>query len=323
MSLIRDILLRGSQNAWLRERATRRPFVRRAVSRFMPGERAGDAMNAARELQAKGLRSVLTELGENVSDARQAEQEAQRYLDVLCRVRSLGLPTEVSVKLTHLGLDISPDLCFANLERIIQAAGASTPAGAKAAPSGDPGNSVVWVDMEASNYVDATLDLYRRARNLYENVGVCVQAYLYRTAKDLDSLLPLGANVRLVKGAYKEPANVSFPRKKDVDENYFTLARQLLEHQSRNAGLRAAIATHDVRLHARIRESAAALGLPRERVEFQMLYGIQRAAQERLAGEGYRCAVLISYGSYWFPWYMRRLAERPANMLFVVKNLLG
>ncbi len=322
MALMRNLLLAASQNVWLRERAVRRPFVRRAVSRFMPGETLADAMNAARDLQARGLRSVLTELGENVTEAREAEQEARRYLEVLCRVRALGLPTEVSVKLTHLGLDISPDLCFANLERIIQAA-SSISTGAKSVPPGDAGDSVVWVDMEASNYVDPTLELYRRARTRYANVGVCVQAYLYRTGKDLDSLLPAGANIRLVKGAYKEPENIAFPRKKDVDENYFALSCRLLAHQTQNPGTRVAIGTHDLQLIARIREFAAKLGMTKENLEFQMLYGIQRAAQAQLAREGYRCAVLISYGLYWFPWFMRRLAERPANVFFVLKNLLG
>ncbi len=307
MGLMRNALLAASQSAWLRERAPRLWFVRRTVARFMPGEQLGEALNACRELQAKGLRSVLTELGENVTDGSAAEQEATRYVEVLGRIRALKLPTEVSVKLTHLGLDLSPDLCFRNLERIIQGAH----------------EGVVWVDMEASNYVDASLELYRRARQAYANVGVCLQAYLYRTAKDLDGLLPLGAHIRLVKGAYREPPNVAFPRKKDVDENYFALAQRLLDAQMRQSAMRAAIATHDLSLITRLQEFASSLGMPREQVEFQMLYGIQRAAQEQLAREGHRCAVLISYGYYWFPWFMRRLAERPANVWFVIKNVVG
>jgi proline dehydrogenase len=308
MSVMRNILLAASQSAGLRDWAMRRRFVRRAVARFMPGEHLADALNAARDLEKKGLRTVLTELGENVADTRAAAQEAAHYVEVLGRVRALRLPAEVSVKLTHLGLDLSPDLCFANLERIIQAAGSE---------------SVVWVDMEASNYVDATLALYLRARGRYRNVGVCVQSYLYRTAKDLDGLLAIGAHVRLVKGAYKEPPSVAFPRKKDVDENYFALAQRLLSAEARQAGVRAALGTHDLRLIKRIQEFATTRGLEPGQVEFQMLYGIQRAAQEQLARAGYRCAVLISYGSYWFPWYMRRLAERPANVWFVLKNVVG
>ncbi len=307
MAVMRNLLLAASQSSWLRERATRWWFVRRTVARFMPGEQLADALNASRDLQLKGLRTVLTELGENVTDGHAAEQETTRYVELLARIRPLKLPAEVSVKLTHLGLDLNPDVCFRNLERIIQGAA----------------GGIVWVDMEASNYVGATLDLYRRARQAYANVGICVQAYLYRTAKDVDKLLPLGAHIRLVKGAYKEPASVAFPRKKEVDENYFALAERLLDAQTKTPGMRAAIATHDLALITRIQQFAGSLGIPREQVEFQMLYGIQRAAQEQLAREGYRCAVLISYGSYWFPWFMRRLAERPANVWFVLKNMLG
>ncbi len=307
MSLMRDVLLAASQSAWLRERATRWPFVRRAVSRFMPGEEISDAMNASRDLEHHGLRAVLTALGENVADATEAEEDAAHDVEVLTRVRGLRTPPEVSVKLTHLGLDLSPDLCFDNLELIIQAA---------------PADSVVWVDMEASNYVDATLDVYRRARSKYANLGVCVQAYLYRTMNDVDSLLAIGANVRLVKGAYKEPAAIAFPKKKDVDANYFALAQRLLQAQAGRSEMRVAIATHDLALISRIQQFAAGL-MPRERLEFQMLFGIQRAAQIELARAGYRCAVLISYGSYWYPWFMRRLAERPANLWFVMKNMVG
>ncbi len=314
MSLMRDVLLAASQSVWLREHATRWWFVRSATTRFMPGEQVADAMNACRDLERRGLRSVLTELGENVSDAAAAEQEAAHYVEVLHRVRALNLPTEVSVKLTHLGLDLNLELCYTNLERIIQAAEAQP--GAVVPP-------VVWVDMEASNYVDATLDVYRRARAKYLNVGMCVQAYLRRTAQDLPGLLGIGANIRLVKGAYKEPPEVAFPKKKDVDENYFALAQRLLDAQTKQPGMRAGIATHDIMLIDRIQKAAAGLGMAREAVEFQMLYGIQRAAQEQLARDGYRCAVLISYGSYWFPWFMRRLAERPANVWFVAKNVFG
>jgi proline dehydrogenase len=177
--------------------------------------------------------------------------------------------------------------------------------------------------MEASSYVDATLGLYRRARLAYPNVGVCLQAYLYRTADDLAALLPLGPAIRLVKGAYNEPPDRAFPRKRDVDENFFALAQQLLSDYARRAGVHAAIATHDRKLIGRVIGFAESNRIPRDRFEFQMLYGIQRAEQYRLAREGWRSIVLIAYGSYWFPWFMRRLAERPANVLFVARNLLS
>ena len=303
---MRDFFLACSTSPWLRERATRYGFVQRAVSRFMPGETPSDAIGAALALRDRSIGAMFTYLGENVSDPAEAQSVTEHYLDLLDRIRKSGLGAEVSVKLTQLGLDLSAELCHANLKRIIEHA--------------DP-KVVVWVDMEASNYVDRTLELYRRARAVYPKVGVCLQAYLYRTAEDLRSLIPLGAAIRLVKGAYKEPADRAFPRKKDVDENYFALAERLLAREARAAGVRAAIATHDLALIRRIVEHAQSKKLGKSSLEFQMLYGIQREAQWQLAREGWKTIVLIAYGSYWFPWYMRRLAERPANVFFVLRNL--
>lgn len=308
MTVMRSFFLFCSQNKWMREHATRYGFVRRAVSRFMPGETVSDALTSAISLQGQSIGSVFTLLGENVSDPAEAERVTAHYVDVLRRIRETGLLTEVSIKLTQLGLDLSPELCYANVKKIIEQAGAG---------------SVVWIDMEASNYVDATLELYRRARQAYPNVGICLQAYLYRTAKDIANLLPLGPAIRLVKGAYQEPASVAYPRKKDVDENYFALAKQMLSDDARAVGLRAAFATHDRKLIQRIIDDAELKKLGKDSFEFQMLYGIQREEQLRLAREGWKSIVLIAYGSFWFPWYMRRLAERPANILFVLRNLFA
>lgn len=308
---MRGALLWASRNNWLRERAARYKFVRRSVARFMPGEELGDALAAARNLEDQGLGTVLTHLGENVSSAAEAQSVTRHYLDALEQVHESGLRSELSVKLTHLGFDLSRELCQANVEKLIQAAGS------------DSSDSIVWIDMESSGYVDATLDLYRRLRRIYSNVGVCLQAYLYRTDDDLASLLPMGPAVRLVKGAYLEPARVAFPRKADVDENYFALASRLLSSQARNGGVRTAIATHDINLIHRLEALARAEKLTAADFQFVMLYGIQRAEQLRLAREGWRSGVLISYGRFWFPWYMRRLAERPANIGFVIRNLLG
>ena len=274
----------------------------------MPGGTVSDALTAAKNLKEQSIGTVLTFLGENVSDPAEAESVTAHYLDVLRRIRENGLGTEVSVKLTQLGLDLSAELCYSNLKQIIEQAGAG---------------SVVWIDMEASNYVDATLELYRRARQSYPNVGVCLQAYLYRTAKDVTDLIPLGPAIRLVKGAYKEPAHIAWRRKKDVDENYFALAKQMLSDEARAADLRAAFATHDRKLIQRILEYAESMRLDKNSYEFQMLYGIQREEQFRLARQGWKSIVLIAYGTYWFPWYMRRLAERPANVLFVLRNLFA
>jgi proline dehydrogenase len=308
MGLMRTILLKGAGSPWLRDRATRYRFVRRGVRRFMPGERLEDAIQAARKLQEQGLQSIFTRLGENLTNRSDAHAVVDHYVDVLGRITSLSLPTVISVKLTQLGLDFDREFCFENLCRIIEAA---------------PPDDVVWVDMEASPYVDVTLDIYRRARALHANVGVCLQAYLYRTAKDLDSLLPLGPAVRLVKGAYKEAPEIAFPKKRDADENYFQLASTMLGEQAQQAGMRAVIGTHDPRLIRRIQQHSEQRGLSKESFEFHMLYGIQRYVQLQLARDGWRCGVLISYGREWFPWFMRRLAERPANVWFVLRNLIG
>lgn len=303
---MRNALLAASQSTWLRQRAPRLKFVRRTVARFMPGETFDDAVAASRQLQSEGIGAVFTQLGENVASAAQARVVTEHYRAVLERIHREQLPAEISVKLTHLGLDVSPEICYANLREILENAG----------------NVTVWLDMEGSAYLDATLGLYRRARSASSRIGVCLQAYLYRTAQDLESLLPIGAAIRLVKGAYSEPPQIAYPSKREVDENYFTLARRLLSADARAGGVRVAIATHDKQLILRIACLMETDGVPREGLEFQMLYGIQRKEQRRLAHEGWRSTVLIAYGNYWFPWFMRRLAERPANVMFVVRNLL-
>lgn len=182
--------------------------------------------------------------------------------------------------------------------------------------------NMVWIDMENSPYVDRTLGLFKQLRKKYDNVGVCVQSYLVRTDADLTGLLPLAASIRLVKGAYAEPAGVVFPTKHETDESFFQIAVKLLQ-AARTNGAKVGIGTHDIALVQRIQSAAAAEGMSRDLFEVQMLYGIKREEQLRLAREGFHARVLISYGSYWFPWYMRRLAERPANVLFVLKNLFS
>ena len=308
MSFMRSILLAASENQWLRNRAAHHPFVRRTVSRFMPGETFDDALGAAQILRGKKIGTVFTHLGENIKDRSEAQQVAEQYLEVLERIREKGLQAEISVKLTQLGLDLSADLCFEHLKAIIERA---------------QKDSIVWVDMEASNYVDATLDLYRRALTAHPNVGICLQAYLYRTKDDLAKLLPLRPSVRLVKGAYNEPAEIAIPRKQDVDESFFKLGKQMLQAKKENRCVRAAFGTHDVALMRRLADFASAEGFAKKDFEVQMLYGIQRAEQERLASEGCTSIVLVAYGSYWYPWFVRRLAERPANLWFMVRNVFA
>lgn len=308
MSLTRSLLLAASQNRWLRDHATRYRFVRSSVSRFMPGETLDDAMQAAQTLRGKQIGTVFTHLGENIKDPQEAQQVADHYLEVLSQIQKSGLGAEISVKLTQLGLDLSPDLCFNHLRNIIERA---------------PKDSVVWLDMEASNYVDATLDLYRRTLELFPNVGVCLQAYLFRTKDDLSKLLTLRPSIRLVKGAYDESTEIAFPRKQDVDANYFALAKEMLIAKKGNRCIRAAFGTHDLALIQRLSDFASAEQIKKADFEVQMLYGIQRAEQERLANEGCTSMVLVAYGSYWYPWFVRRLAERPANLWFMVRNVFA
>ena len=307
--MIRRALLAGSQNQWLAQRAPKYGFVRKAVQRFMPGEDASQAFEAARALQDSRIATILTQLGENVKAAGEADAVTRHYLQVLDRVKEQKLDAVISVKLTQLGLDLNADSCFTNVQRLVERAK-------------ELGN-FVWIDMEGSAYTDATLQLYRRVRAQHANVGVCVQSYLYRTEKDLADLLSIAPVIRLVKGAYREPPALAYPRKKDVDANYFRLGQRFLDPEVRKAGTRVGFATHDLRLIQKIEELAQQLRIPKESVEFQLLYGIQRPEQLRLAQAGYRVRVLISYGPQWFPWYMRRLAERPANLTFLMRNLFS
>jgi len=306
MSVMRSALLAASQNRWLRERAANYKFVRRSVSRFMPGETLDDALGAASALKGKKIGAVLTHLGENVADREEAGRVAEHYLGALQRIHAQGQDAEISIKLTQLGLDLSAALCFEHVKAIVAA---------------ERRESTVWIDMEASNYVDATLGIYQRALEMFPNVGICLQAYLYRTAKDVEALLPLRPAIRLVKGAYREPENIAYPAKADVDRNYLTLAKRLLEARRAGQCYRVALATHDVEMIAKIRESARVRGITEDKLEVQMLYGIQRVEQERLAAAGCRMAVLVSYGKYWYPWFVRRLAERPANLWFMLRNV--
>jgi proline dehydrogenase len=308
MALMRTMLLAASQNVWLREHAVRYPFVKRSVSRFMPGETLEDALLAAASLRQKGVGSIFTHLGENVADRNEARQVTEHYLQVLDRIHESGLGTEVSVKLTQLGLDLSREFCAENLARIVER---------------ERKESIVWVDMEANNYVDDTLAIYKGALKKHLRVGICLQSYLYRTKKDLADLLPLRPSIRLVKGAYKEAAEIAFPKKVDVDENYFALAQEMLRARASGQCVRAAFGTHDLVLIARLAGIVKQEGHANGDLEVQMLYGIQRAEQERLAREGYRSMVLVAYGRHWYPWFVRRLAERPANLWFMIRNVVA
>jgi proline dehydrogenase len=309
MSVMRKVLLAGSTNPWLRERATKAAFVKRSVRRFWPGERVEDALEAARELKTQGITTILTALGENLTKPEEAEEVTRHYLDVFDKVAAAGLDAQISVKPTQLGLDLDRAMCERNLDRLLERA--------------EQRKNILWIDMESSPYVDPTIELYRRARAKSLRIGIALQAYLYRTEKDLVSLLPLGPAIRLVKGAYLEPPSVAYPQKADVDGNFYKLCVGMMSPDAQRAGALLHIATHDAALADRLAAYATDHHVPPSSYEFAMLYGIGVSQQKRLVSEGRRLRVLISYGEYWFPWYMRRLAERPANVWFVVKNMFG
>ncbi|MEO8678320.1 MAG: proline dehydrogenase family protein [Vicinamibacterales bacterium] len=309
MSVARRLILKASDSQWLREHGTKARFVRRAVSRFMPGESFGDMLAAAQAMAAQGVAAVFTRLGENVRDLAEADAVARHYLEGIDRIHQLQLACEPSIKLTQLGLDIDRELAFGHLRAL-------------ALRTQTTGN-YLWIDMEQSPYVEVTLDLTRRLASEFPRIGVCLQAYLYRTREDLVDVMGRGIGVRLVKGAYNELPAVAFPRKSEVDANYLALAQTMLEPGSRASGARAVFGTHDLHLIETIRRHGSSAHVEAHDYEFHMLFGIQRAAQLKLANDGALVRVLIAYGEYWFPWYMRRLAERPANVWFVAKSLLG
>jgi len=310
VSVMRKVLLAMSTSTFMREQATKRKFVRKSVSAFMPGEQLEDALAAAATLKPQRINTILTRLGEGVTKLDEAARVTSHYLDALDKVKAAGLDAQISVKPTQLGLDLDVEQCRRNLDAICEKAERL-------------GNVPVWIDMENSPYVDPTLELFRKSKERYKGVGVAMQAYLYRTMKDIEDLIPLGPAIRIVKGAYLEPAEVAYPNKSDVDENFYKLCVRLLADDAQKTGTLLHIATHDIALADRLAAYIDQHHVPTSAYEYAMLYGIQRGQQQRLASSGRRIRVLISYGEYWFPWYMRRLAERPANVTFVLKNLFG
>jgi proline dehydrogenase len=303
------VLLAAANNPNLQRRAMAAPFVRRSVARFMPGEHLEDALSATADLRTLGIGTMLTKLGENIASRGEAEAVTAHYLDGIDRIDQGGWDAQISVKPTQLGLDLDPSLCAQNLHRLVERATAM--------------RQFVWIDMEQSAYVDRTLELFRAARERSPLVGLALQAYLRRTPADVEALLPISPSIRLVKGAYLEPPAIAYPKKRDVDRAYYALASRLLSDEARRTGVRVQIATHDLRMIGQVGALIAMRKVPADAYEYAMLYGIQRQLQEQLARAGHRLRVLISYGEHWFPWYTRRLAERPANVWFVVRNLFA
>jgi proline dehydrogenase len=305
---MRRILLWMAGNAFLRRHLPRLPFARRAVRRFMPGETIEEALDAAETFRPLGIGILLTRLGENLTSLDQADAVADHYHRVLDLVRARGLDAEVSLKLTQIGLDLDLERTYEHL--------------ASLAAHAAEGEATLWIDMEASAYADRSLELYRRLKADHPNAGICLQAYLHRTPADVHALLPLRPQIRLVKGAYDEPAGIAFRRRDEVDAAYLALAVLMLPHAGRGE-LRLGLGTHDTRLVERVATHARSASIPLDAFEVQMLYGIRADEQRRLAAEGYVVKDLIAYGEAWYAWYMRRLAERPANVLFALRQLVG
>ncbi|UCH65546.1 MAG: proline dehydrogenase family protein [Ignavibacterium sp.] len=308
MEIGRNILLWGSTNDWMKKNVPNFKFVKRAVKRFIPGETASDALDATRELTQININTTFTYLGENIKELQEAEQTADHYFQLIDRIYREELDIEISLKLTQIGFDLSFNKTLLLFKQIVRKAKEC--------------NNNVWIDMEDSTYVDKTIEFYKKIKDEYDNVGLCLQAYLFRTMDDIKNMMDINPWIRLVKGAYNEPDTIVFTDKRKVDENFFDISKYLLG-QIQKSGIRAAFATHDINLVGQIKSEAERLDISKNATEFQMLYGIRSREQYQIAEEGYNVRTLISYGEAWYPWYMRRLAERPANVGFIIKNLIS
>ena len=303
--LTRSALIYLSRQEGLKNFAARFSLFKKLTTRFIAGETIDQAITAIREINAKGCSASFDHLNEGVQSVEGTEAEVREYLSVLAKIDETGINSNVSIKLTQFGLEIDPELAYRNARRIVEEAV-------------DRGN-FVRVDMEGSNVTQATLEIFKRLRSEFglNDVGIVVQSYLYRTMDDAKDLLKIPARIRLCKGAYDEPAEVAYPEKKDVDDNYVRVMQLLLA-----SGTYHGIATHDPSMIDATIDFAQREGISKEAFEFQMLYGIRRDLQEQLARDGYRMRVYVPYGKHWYPYFMRRLAERPANIWFVMKNFL-
>ena len=301
----RNTLLYLSRQERLKDFATRFSPFKKMTARFVAGEDIEETVRAIRELNAHGCTASFDHLNESVTNTSETEEEVREYLHILARIDETGIRSNVSIKLTQFGLDIDPELAYRNARRVVEEAARRA--------------NFVRVDMEGSNVTQLTIDIFKRLRGEFglDDVGIVVQSYLRRTSKDVEDLLKIPARIRLCKGAYNEPPEVAFPDKRDVDENYIRIMRVLL-----SSGVYHGIATHDPRMIDATIAHAQREGIGPEAFEFQMLYGVRRDLQEQLARDGYRMRVYVPYGKHWYPYFMRRLAERPANVWFVLKNML-
>jgi len=308
MNPISAVILKMSESATWQRRISSWRVTRRVVERFMPGERLDDAVTAAQRINADGMSVSLNPVGEHVHSRDEADEATGAYLQILQRIREEQLDGNMSLKLSLLGLDLGVDVAAGNLSRIL----------ATAATLG----IFVRIDMESSAYVDPTLEIYRDMRREFDDVGVVIQSYLRRSEQDVEKLVAMGAAVRLVKGAYKEPPDIAFADKADVDRNFERLMTRMIDEEAQANGVRLAVATHDRALVEKALTQASQRGIE-QGLEFQMLYGIARDLQRDAAAGPFPVRIYISYGEAWYPWFMRRLAERPANLGFFLKHLAG
>jgi proline dehydrogenase len=297
-----------AESDWVRSLVTRLPVARSVVARFVAGEGVDDAVRTTAEMTARGVMVTIDHLGENVATEAEAREAADAYVRLLDALALARLKAHVSVKLTQFGLDISDEACLANLRRVLDRA--------------RPSETFVRVDMEGSAHTDGVLRSVRAMKaSGYDNVGTVIQAYLFRSADDIASLCAEGIRVRLCKGAYKEPPDKAYPKKTDVDANYVKLTEALLAAAKETPGLYPALATHDPKMIDAAKRYASQHGIPSSSFEFQMLYGIRRDLQDQISKEGFNVRVYVPYGTQWYPYFMRRLAERPANLWFFVSSL--
>jgi proline dehydrogenase len=300
--MLRNTLLFLSKQSWMKSAITSFPLSRNVAARFVAGESIDDVVKAARELNPRGMTITADHLGEHVKDPGEVREAHAQYLQLLDRIVSEKLDGNVSVKLSEMGLDIDPEMCRANMKSLIE----------HAAKLG----IFVRIDMESSAYTERTIEHFLELRKVHENVGIVLQAYLFRTEADLERVLAVKGRVRLCKGAYSEPPSVAFPDKGDVDRNFLKLTEKLLA-----SGLYHGIATHDPAMIEGTVAAQKKLGLSKDAFEFQMLYGVRRDMQEQLVKDGFKLRIYVPYGENWYPYLMRRMAERPANLLFVMKSL--
>jgi proline dehydrogenase len=306
---MRRVLLWMASNSWMRRNIPRLWIARRAVRRFMPGESVDDALKAAEKFKSAGFPVLLTRLGENVTRAEQYDEVAKHYEWLIEEFNKRGLDGEVSVKPTQLGMDVNLAAMQEHMDRLAQVAMLN-------------GNRTVWIDMEGSDYTEPTIAEYERLKASHPNVGICLQAYLKRTYTDIERLLPLEPRIRLVKGAYAESSEIAYTKGREVDQNYLALCVSMLGQSKAGHPLFMGMGTHDVRLIEQVADHAQSIGLTKNDFDVEMLYGIRADQQRKLAKAGFKVRVLIAYGDYWYPWYMRRLAERPANVVFAARQML-